>query len=138
MLLDVDYFKNYNDYNGHPEGDRCLQLIAEVLSSNIRRSGEIVSRYGGEEFAAILPACTGSEALARAERLLQSIWDMAVPHARSLVADRVTVSIGICTYHSTANKTIAPEKLIKMADQMLYQAKREGRNRFILTELTDD
>jgi len=128
MLLDADYFKRFNDHYGHLEGDRCLQEIAKTLQQTFMRSGEVVARYGGEEFAVILPHCDKRDAMNRAESLLNSIWDRAIPHEKSGVADRVTVSIGTVTYLPVSKQPVAPDDLIHAADEMLYSAKAAGRN----------
>jgi diguanylate cyclase (GGDEF)-like protein/PAS domain S-box-containing protein len=128
MLLDADYFKGYNDHYGHLEGDRCLQDIAQILQQTFMRSGEIVARYGGEEFAVILPHCDRQDAMNRAETLLKSIWDRAIPHEKSGVADRVTVSLGVITHLPKTKQPVDPDDLIKAADEMLYDAKAAGRN----------
>jgi len=87
MLLDVDYFKRFNDHYGHPEGDSCLQEVARILQETFLRSGEVVARYGGEEFAVVLPHCNEKDAFNRAETLLQTIRKTAIPHEKSGVAD---------------------------------------------------
>ena len=128
MLLDADYFKRFNDFYGHLEGDRCLQDIAQTLQQTFLRSGEVVARYGGEEFAVILPHCDRQDAMNRADRLLSSMWDRAIPHEKSGVADRVTISIGVVTHHPTSTQPVESDDLIKAADEMLYNAKAAGRN----------
>jgi diguanylate cyclase (GGDEF)-like protein/PAS domain S-box-containing protein len=134
MLLDVDYFKNYNDYYGHLAGDECLHGIAQTLKKTFQRSGEVVARYGGEEFAVILPHCNRHDAKNRADRLLAAIWDKAMPHEKSGVADRITVSIGVVTHRPESKQPVDPNDLIKVADEMLYAAKAAGRNQACLAE----
>ena len=136
LLLDVDYFKLFNDRYGHPAGDRCLQEIAQVLNEVFMRAGELPARYGGEEFAVILPHCDAGDAMNRADALLKTLWERAIPHAKSRVADRVTVSIGAVTYRPVSIKPVAPERLIKAADEMLYEAKAAGRNQARHTSIT--
>jgi diguanylate cyclase (GGDEF)-like protein/PAS domain S-box-containing protein len=128
LLLDVDYFKPFNDHYGHPAGDRCLRDIADMLRRSFSRAGDLVARYGGEEFAVILPARNQAQAAWSAARCLEAIRKRAIPHARSQIADHVTVSIGLVSYHPGSNTTIDPEELIQVADQMLYLAKAQGRN----------
>ena len=138
MLLDADYFKRYNDHYGHLEGDRCLQDIAQTLQQTFMRSGEVVARYGGEEFAVILPHCDRQDAMNRAETLLKSIWDRAIPHEKSGVADRVTVSVGVITHRPELKQPVDPEDLIKAADEMLYNAKAAGRNQVCHNQFTQE
>jgi diguanylate cyclase (GGDEF)-like protein/PAS domain S-box-containing protein len=138
MLLDVDYFKPYNDHYGHPEGDDCLKEIAQIIKQVFQRSGEVVARYGGEEFAVILPHCDENIAMSRADRLLQTVRERAIPHAKSGIADHITVSIGVVTCRQSSIKPIAPNKLIKAADEMLYKAKAAGRNQAFNDLLTQN
>ncbi len=128
LLLDVDYFKPFNDHYGHPEGDRCLRDIAQILRRSFSRAGDLVARYGGEEFAVILPARNQAQAVWSAEMFLEAIRKRAIPHARSHIADHVTVSVGLVSYHPVSNIPIDPEDLIQVADDMLYSAKAQGRN----------
>jgi diguanylate cyclase (GGDEF)-like protein/PAS domain S-box-containing protein len=128
MLLDVDYFKPYNDYYGHLAGDHCLKELAQTLKQTFLRSGEVVARYGGEEFAVILPHCNKQDAMNRANRLLSSVRERAIPHEKSGVADHITVSIGVITHIPRAKQPADPDDLIKAADEMLYNAKAAGRN----------
>lgn len=128
MLLDVDYFKRYNDHYGHLEGDSCLKEIAQILQQVFKRSGEFVARYGGEEFAVILPHCDEEISMSRAHAVLRTVWDSAIPHVKSAIADRITVSIGVVTYTPASIKPVDPVKLIKSADEMLYKSKAAGRN----------
>ncbi len=127
ILCDIDYFKKYNDTYGHPAGDICLRSVADMLQSNIKRAGELVARYGGEEFIIVLPNVDSTQASLIANRILHQINQMAIPHQSSPLQDHITLSMGIATMIPREN--IAREQLIKIADQNLYQAKREGRNR---------
>lgn len=124
LMLDIDHFKSYNDQNGHPQGDEILKAIAEVLNRNVR-SIDIVSRYGGEEFAIILPEITGENALSVAERIRESVENTNFFGSENQPNKRLTVSIGIAIYPVDA---MSKEDLIKKADQALYQAKYQGRN----------
>ena len=128
MLVDVDYFKRYNDNYGHLQGDYCLQQVAKILQQTFLRGGEVVARYGGEEFAVILPHCSEKHAANRAETLLNRVREKAIPHEKSGVADHVTVSIGVATHYPESRTPIEPEDLVKAADEMLYNAKAAGRN----------
>lgn len=126
ILTDVDHFKQYNDFYGHPEGDRCLQTIAAILRHHITRSTDLVARYGGEEFAIILPHTDRPGALNVARTLQQAVAQAQIPHARSPINAAITMSFGVasCTAHAIPD----PDCLIRHADQALYQAKRQGRN----------
>jgi diguanylate cyclase (GGDEF)-like protein len=125
-LLDVDHFKQFNDLYGHPAGDECLRLVAEAIELAIRRPGDVAARYGGEEFAVIL-LDTAAEGAARvAETVRAAIEALAIPHG-GCPSMRVTASIGVSTV--TPTPEITPRLLIGLADQALYQAKRQGRNR---------
>lgn len=126
MMADVDFFKAFNDNYGHPAGDRVLQAVAAALTECVCRPGDIVARYGGEEFALLLPV-TNDGAAELAERCRQTVKDLRIRHAHSSVADVVTISVGLCTWYPSG--TIGPDKIVEMADQALYQAKRQGRDR---------
>ena len=128
IMMDVDHFKAYNDFYGHPQGDACLKQVAEVMQGSLRRPGDLVARYGGEEFIAVLPNADLDTAMAAAERLRSAVEGLGLPHARSGVAEVVTASVGAASV--VANMPgVSPHGLIAAADQALYQAKRAGRNR---------
>ncbi len=126
ILLDVDFFKSYNDHYGHPAGDVCLRQLARVLTGEVQRVTDLPARYGGEEFAVVLPATSAEGALAVAERIRQAVMNCAMPHERSTIAPLVTVSVGV-TVHAVQPGD-SPKTLIEQADAALYQAKRAGRN----------
>lgn len=128
LLIDVDFFKNYNDLYGHLRGDECLQQVAHALAALFSRPGDLVSRYGGEEFAVILPNA-GGEAMRVAERCRAAIEELNVAHGQSSVAPYVTVSIGMSSV--VPNGSISPDYLLDCADKGLYIAKEHGRNRVI-------
>jgi diguanylate cyclase (GGDEF)-like protein len=130
LMVDVDHFKNYNDRYGHPAGDAALREVARVLGSNLRRPGDLVARYGGEEFVAVLPQASPETASQVAERVRQAVEGLQVRHEGSSTARVLTVSVGVA--HGVAGNLASPEALLKQADQALYQAKREGRNRIRL------
>jgi diguanylate cyclase (GGDEF)-like protein len=132
MLLDIDYFKDYNDNYGHIAGDECLKKIARTISHMFRRTGELVIRYGGEEFLVMILNCDISENHAQAEALRQDIEMLSIEHSRSSASSVVTVSIGLATIRPDKNTTA--EELILMADQALYKAKQSGRNRVVTIE----
>jgi diguanylate cyclase (GGDEF)-like protein len=130
LLVDVDYFKFYNDYYGHLAGDDCLKQVAEALNRSIKRPTDLVARYGGEEFAILLPRTPIIGAQKVAIRIGQEIADLKIPHAQSLVSDCVTLSIGISSI--VPQPDILSETLIATADKAMYNAKQEGRNRYCI------
>ena len=125
-LLDVDFFKRYNDAFGHVEGDRCLRDVARAVAVSAREAGAFAARYGGEEFAAILPACDGTRALAFAESACAAIRALGIPHPGSTLAT-VSASIGVASAVPEAGRD--PKSLVQRADELLYEAKASGRNR---------
>lgn len=127
LMIDIDFFKNFNDTYGHVAGDQCLVDVASALARSLHRPADLVARYGGEEFAVILPATNGEGAGEVAERLRVEIERLALPHESSAAAPCLTISIGAATAHPRAD--ISPYSLVKAADQALYQAKTQGRNR---------
>ncbi|MFT7373832.1 MAG: diguanylate cyclase (GGDEF)-like protein [Oleiphilaceae bacterium] len=132
LMIDVDYFKNFNDSLGHLAGDDCLRLIASTLINYTRRAGELIARYGGEEFVIILPTTTGKEGFKIAENICEGIAKLNINHPASGVAKNVTVSIGV--YGSEPEQLGESQQLIKLADSALYQAKAAGRNCVRLAE----
>jgi len=129
LFIDVDYFKLYNDHYGHLKGDRCLKRIAATLQKTSHRSVDMACRYGGEEFAIILPDSGYDGMLHMGRAMVQAIRDIKIPHKHSSVADIVTISIGGVTMIPSNGKTC--DIIIQHADKCLYQAKKEGRNRLI-------
>lgn len=129
ILCDVDYFKKYNDFYGHQSGDHCLQQVAEALVSVVKSPTHLVARYGGEEFAVIMPSTDVEEAIVIAEGIKQAIHQAKLPHACSDISQFVTISLGIATV--IPNNSISPASLIATADKGLYEAKRQGRDRYI-------
>jgi diguanylate cyclase (GGDEF)-like protein len=130
ILLDVDYFKNYNDTYGHPAGDKVLQQLADLMQRATTRAGEVVARYGGEEFILILPGASAESALRTANRLKDLVLEEAIPHESSKVEPYITISQGIVTVRPTAE--VEPADIIKQADNALYAAKDAGRNTVIV------
>ncbi|HMM33533.1 MAG TPA: diguanylate cyclase, partial [Thermoanaerobaculia bacterium] len=128
VLADIDFFKRYNDALGHPAGDRCLVEVARVLQANARRAGDVAARFGGEEFALLLPATSGADAAAVAERTRAALEALALPHPEG-AAPVVTASFGVATFVPESDGD--PERLLATADAALYRAKREGRNRVV-------
>lgn len=133
ILLDVDYFKRYNDYYGHQQGDECLLRLAQTLELLTHRSADLVARYGGEEFAIVLPGTHAEGAIAVSERVQTAIQALAIPHCQSQVRDTVSVSMGIASTQPTVADF--PELLIERADKALYQAKQRGRNQYFVDSL---
>jgi diguanylate cyclase (GGDEF)-like protein len=127
MMIDVDFFKSYNDAYGHLKGDECLKRVAMALANSVRRPTDLVARYGGEEFVVVLPETPIEGAATVAEALRDKIEALRIMHAHSKVSDHVTISLGVASTIPT-NDSI-PTVLIVAADQALYQAKQEGRNR---------
>ena len=127
VMIDIDYFKAYNDNYGHGAGDECLRQTAQALRAVASRPGDVVARYGGEEFCALLPHTDMQGAALMAEKLRRAVEDLALPHDFSQAAACITVSVG---YASTTPPTEdSPASLMKRADFALYQAQELGRNR---------
>ncbi|WP_442956358.1 MULTISPECIES: membrane-associated sensor domain-containing protein [unclassified Pantoea] len=126
IMLDVDYFKRFNDAYGHQAGDDCLTRVARVLKSAVRSPEDLVARYGGEEFTLVLTNATTKEAIMVAERIRQQLEQAAIAHSASDISCWVTVSMGI----AETRGGLAPEQVITLADEALYRAKHQGRNRW--------
>jgi diguanylate cyclase (GGDEF)-like protein/PAS domain S-box-containing protein len=127
IMGDVDYFKRFNDLNGHVAGDGCLQAIGEVMKEVFRRVEEAPARYGGEEFAVVLPGADPDTARQAAEKFLRAVEARKIPHGASEVGPYVTVSLGTVSARVTAGTT--PGWFITWADEGLYRSKAAGRNR---------
>ncbi|MES2183011.1 MAG: diguanylate cyclase [Pseudomonadota bacterium] len=129
-LIDVDFFKQFNDRYGHAAGDKALRAVAQVLHAGMRRTGDLAARYGGEEFALVMVDTTADRALAFMESLRQTIRALAIPHDQSTVAPILTVSAGIATAAEAPQHTaLQAAPLLQLADQRLYHAKAAGRDR---------
>ena len=133
MMVDVDFFKAYNDTYGHAEGDKCLKIIAETLSKSLTRGDDFVARYGGEEFAVVLPNTPESGARKIADKLIENIRACDIPHKHNIVADHVTISIGVATGKGGRNWSVSD--FINSADEMLYKSKKDGRDRYSFTTI---
>ncbi|WP_443115865.1 sensor domain-containing diguanylate cyclase [Herbaspirillum seropedicae] len=129
LMLDVDYFKKYNDRYGHLAGDECLRIVARVLQKTSRRATDLVARYGGEEFSVIIAECDTTQALQQAENICQAIFELKLPHADSPFG-YISASIGVAVL--LPDEHTAPEQMVRIADQALYHAKYQGRNRVVL------
>ncbi|MGK7892264.1 MAG: diguanylate cyclase [Xenococcus sp. (in: cyanobacteria)] len=127
IICDVDYFKFYNDAYGHQAGDQCLYQVAQGMAKAIKRPADVVFRYGGEEFAMILPITQGNGALKVAQDVRERIVNLQIPHDLSQVNQYVTLSLGVSSIVPHAESS--PEALIAAADRALYEAKARGRNR---------
>jgi diguanylate cyclase (GGDEF)-like protein len=132
LMVDIDHFKRYNDLLGHPQGDVALQAVAAVLARQARRPGELVARYGGEEFALLLPHASAASAATVAERCLDAMATLALPHGASPTAARVTLSIGVAVLDAHGREDGAA--FVRRADAALYAAKAAGRARSVLDE----
>lgn len=131
ILADVDHFKAYNDCYGHQAGDDCLRQVASALKSVGRRPADLAARYGGEEFAMVLPATALEGAVDVAKSLVCAIEGMSIPHVKSGASPSVSLSQGIASLIPVQDTK--PENVIVLADQALYQAKQQGRNRYVVS-----
>ena len=131
LMVDVDEFKEYNDSYGHLAGDVCLRQIAAALSTSLRRAGDFVGRFGGEEFTVVLPSADSKQALSVAARCLESVRALQIRHQASRTAPFVTLSIGVVS--GDGNSGLSADELLNLADQALYRAKEAGRNRVWLS-----
>ncbi len=129
VLIDADYFKEYNDAYGHLAGDDCLRMMARVVQAGINRGGDLVARYGGEEFAVILPNTSEAGASAVAKKIQESVKALEIPHPRSPVSRFITISIGTATAVPTREASLLD--FVHDADVALYQAKESGRDRTV-------
>ncbi|SKC30853.1 Phytochrome-like protein cph2 [Photobacterium piscicola] len=130
ILIDVDYFKRFNDTQGHVNGDACLKSVATTISRSLLRNNDTVSRYGGEEFVVLLPNTDINGARRVAERIKQNLATLAIIHPSSDINDYVTVSQGIATWEMNQR----PNQFINEADNHLYNAKEAGRNQYCSTK----
>ncbi len=134
LMIDIDHFKLYNDHYGHQGGDACLREVARILQTCVFRPGEHLMRYGGEEFAILLLNTDTAGAATVAQRCLEQIHSAALPHAASLVSRTVSLSIGVAS--ASPRTGLSAEKLVQAADAALYEAKHQGRARYICAEPT--
>jgi diguanylate cyclase (GGDEF)-like protein len=134
IFLDLDEFKHFNDTYGHAHGDEVLRRVARTLDESFRRGGDLVARYGGEEFAVILPGMDAHRAGLYAERLRRRIWRMAIASGPDQTGQRITISGGVAAIApgTTGFHDTAPDALLRAADQALYKAKCQGRNRIAM------
>lgn len=135
-MLDVDFFKKYNDTYGHNEGDVCLQIIGKILLQCITREDDFVARYGGEEFVIVLPHADEYGARLTAERVLEKMLESNIPHAQNEATGCVTVSIGVTTIKVKHTHKITD--YIKCVDEALYMSKQNGRNRYTYKQFMEE
>ena len=130
IMIDIDYFKLYNDGYGHQSGDDCLIRVAQTLEKCVHRASDLMARYGGEEFVAVLVDTDEQGAYAIAQQIQEAIRALAIPHEYSTVANLVTLSMGVASATPGSKTSVA--QLIADADKALYAAKEKGRNQAIL------
>jgi diguanylate cyclase (GGDEF)-like protein len=136
IMADVDLFKLYNDNYGHPAGDACLKGVAEALARNLNRGGDLIARYGGEEFVCLLPETDLEGVRATAARLVAAVGELAIPHFKSSVSNSVTVSLGGTS--AVPRPDFTAFDLVRSADDLLFRAKKEGRNRALVEAFAAD
>lgn len=136
IMLDIDYFKDYNDHYGHGRGDMCLEKVAQALQSVVQRPGDLLARYGGEEFVVILPETDLAGAQVIARNLHQAVLNLNLKHEYSAVAQQVTMSLGVVS--AKVNNHQHALDLLKLADDALYQAKQSGRNQVFVLDAAED
>lgn len=127
IMIDLDQFKPFNDHYGHQAGDDCLRAVAAAMKSRLGRPGDLLARYGGEEFVCLLPETPLEGARQKADDLGEAVEALGMAHAHSSAADHVTISRGVAALVPGAEQSAA--ELVHRADEMLYEAKRSGRNR---------
>jgi diguanylate cyclase (GGDEF)-like protein/PAS domain S-box-containing protein len=132
IMCDIDFFKAYNDSLGHQSGDDALKQVADTLRSTLRRPGDLVARYGGEEFLVVLPDTDKKGAALMAELLHANVEALGIAHPNSPICKSVTISLGVAT--TIPSGGYQPASLISKADQAIYQAKKEGRNRVKISD----
>jgi diguanylate cyclase (GGDEF)-like protein len=135
LMIDVDFFKDYNDTYGHSEGDICLKVVAETISESLLRPDDFVARYGGEEFAVILPNTDENGARFLAGNILENIMTKNIRHETNEATGCITVSVGITT--SDVKHTHSGTEYIKRADEALYLSKQNGRNRYTYADFRE-
>lgn len=127
IMVDIDFFKAFNDTYGHPVGDRCIAMVASALNRAVRRAADLPARYGGEEFACVLPGIDPDGAMSVALDIQAQVRSLGIPHAASSISGFVTVSVGITS--ARCRPDMSSDAWIQDADQQLYASKSEGRNR---------
>jgi diguanylate cyclase (GGDEF)-like protein len=137
IISDIDFFKKYNDYYGHKDGDYCLYSVAQIMRKMVMRPGDFIARYGGEEFIAILPNTPIEGAFHIAEKFRSSVAEYDIKHMRSESSAHVTISAGVScvTVDEVKKNNYQPDDLFRSADSALYEAKRQGRNRTVIQKI---
>lgn len=130
MLADVDHFKRYNDHYGHQQGDQCLINVARILNDNSPQDSHILARYGGEEFILLLPNYSEEDCCRIAGQMCKAVNQAALEHVASQTSNHVTISAGCATMHPSSGNSL--DELIRLADDALYEAKKQGRNRVFM------
>ncbi len=133
LVLDIDYFKNYNDQYGHMQGDDCLVKIAEIIKKSVHRGSDNIFRFGGEEFVLLLHNVNASSALEVGQRVVDNVREAKIENSGSQIDSFITVSAGLFTYDG--KKEMTTNSVIRMADEALYMAKNEGRNKICTLSL---
>ena len=128
MMIDIDFFKLYNDTLGHIQGDQCLRRIAILLGSIASRSGDLAARYGGEEFLLLFSMTDKEQAIIQVQRLMELVRTIAINHPKSSVSKHVTISVGVATMTPHLNDSLS--EFVSQADHALYIAKSNGRNQY--------
>lgn len=136
MMLDVDFFKNYNDTYGHTVGDNCLRKIATTIHNSLSGADDFVVRYGGEEFVAVLPNADKGRAMHVGQKILDEIRKLQIPHERSQIANCVTISIGVVSAIPKEGRNMP--HYIDKADAALYLSKKNGRDRITSLDFEED
>jgi diguanylate cyclase (GGDEF)-like protein len=131
-MLDIDFFKQYNDNYGHPMGDKVLKKVAAALTNRLKRPSDTLARYGGEEFVIILKDMDKDQAIHFANSLVKTIQELKVSHNFSDVQKVITISIGVSYKNPLSD--ITQEHILQQADNALYEAKNRGRNQAVLFE----
>jgi diguanylate cyclase (GGDEF)-like protein len=136
IMIDIDFFKAFNDTYGHPVGDRCIAMVASALNRAVRRAADLPARYGGEEFACILPGADPVAAMAVASDIQAQVRSLGIPHMASSISAQVTVSVGVTS--ARCEPGMSSDFWIQNADRQLYISKSEGRNRIAASTFAAD
>lgn len=129
IMVDIDFFKLFNDTYGHPAGDRCIAMIGAALNRAVRRASDLAARYGGEEFTCVLPATDPASAMMVAQEIQDHVNSLRIPHMASSISTSVTISVGVATARCLPG--MSADLWITNADQQLYLSKSGGRNRIV-------
>lgn len=136
MIMDIDFFKRYNDTYGHSAGDDCLKAVAKAIGDCVASTDDFVARYGGEEFVAVLPNTNEAQAAIIAEKILETVRELGIPHKKNEAASYVTISIGLTTLKPKHNHKFM--NYIKRADIALYDSKQKGKNCYTYIKYEED